>query len=145
MVNDNMNVNDAYEQLLNNTAERVIENNLEDVYMGDVEIVPTNANVLIKPYIRNPYRYIETTESGIIVGMESSKTYKSNETGEVEKNNDIVKCGQVINVGPDCKNVKVGDDVLFTAFDELVLPFRKKGYVMVSETRLICRLIRKDK
>lgn len=138
-----MNVNDAYEKLLNNTAERVIENNMEDIYIGDAEIIPTNANVLVLPYIRNPYRYIETTESGIIVGVESSKTYKSNDTGEIEKNNEIVKCGKVVAIGPDCKNVNIGDDVLFTGFDELVIPFRKKGYVMVSELRLICRIIRK--
>ena len=140
-----MELNNAYENLLNNTAETVIENNLEDVYMGDAEIIPTNANILVKPYLKNPYRYIETTESGLIVGIESSKTYKSNETGEIEKNNDLVKCGKVISIGPDCKNVNVGDDVFFTAFDELILPFRKKGYVMVSEMRLICRIIRKDK
>lgn len=138
-----MEMNDAYEQLLNEKAERVIENNTEDIYIGEAEIIPTNANVLAQPYVRNPYRYIETTESGLIVGVESSKTYKSNETGEIEKNNDVVKCAKVIAVGPDCKNVNVGDDIFFTAFEELVLPFRKKGYVVVSELRLICRIVRK--
>lgn len=138
-----MEVNDSYEQLLNNTAEKVIENNLEDVYMGPATIIPTNANVLVEPYVRSPYRYIETTESGLIVGVESSKTYKSNETGEIEKNNDVIRCGKVIAIGPDCKNVEIGDDVFFTAFEELKLPFRKKGWVMVSELRLICRIVRK--
>lgn len=138
-----MNVNDAYDQLLNDKAERVIENNLEDVYMGDAIIIPTNANILVQPYVRNPYRYIETTESGLIVGLESSKTYKSNDTGEVEQNNEVIKCGKVLQIGPDCKNVHIGDDVFFTAFDELKLPFRKKGWVMVSEMRIICRIVRK--
>lgn len=138
-----MEVNDAYEKLLNATAEKVIENNTEDVYMGDAIIIPTNANILVQPYIRNPYRYIERTESGLIVGIESSKTYKSNETGEVEQNNDVIKCGKVLQIGPDCKNVHIGDDVFFTAFDELKLPFRKKGWVMVSEMRIICRIVRK--
>lgn len=138
-----MEMNSAFENLLNDTAERIIENNIEDIYIGDANIIPTNANVLVEPYIRNPYRYIETTSSGLIVGAESSKTHKSNETGEIEKNNQIVKCGRVIAIGPDCKNVEIGDDVFFTAFDELVLPFRKKGWVMVSEMRLICRIVRK--
>lgn len=138
-----MEVNDAYEKLLNATAEKVIENNTEDVYMGDAIVIPTNANILVQPYVRNPYRYIERTESGLIVGIESSKTYKSNETGEVEQNNDVIKCGKVLQIGPDCKNVHIGDDVFFTAFDELKLPFRKKGWVMVSEMRIICRIVRK--
>lgn len=138
-----MEMNNAFENLLNDTAERIIENNIEDVYIGPATIIPTNANVLVEPYVRNPYRYMETTASGLIVGAESSKTYKSNETGEIEKNNEVVRCGKVIAIGPDCKNVEVGDDVLFTAFDELVIPFRKKGWVMVSEMRLICRIVRK--
>lgn len=139
-----MEMNNAYEQLLNNTAETIIENNIEDVYMGDAQIIPVNANILAEPYVRNPYRYIETTESGLIVGIESSKTYKSNETGEIEKNNELVRCAKVLEVGPDCKNVKVGDDIFFTAFEELKLPFRKKGWIMVSETRIICRIVRKN-
>lgn len=139
-----MDVNNAFENLLNDTAERIIENNIEDVYTGPATIIPANANILVEPYIRNPYRYIETTESGLIVGVESSHTYKSNETGEIEKNNDVVRCGKVIAIGPACKNVEIGDDIFFTAFEELKLPFRKKGWIMVSETRIICRIVRKE-
>ena len=138
-----MEVIDGFEEMLNDTAKTIIENNMEDVCMDDVEIIPTNANVLIKPYIRNPYRYIETTESGLIVGIESSKTYKSNETGEVEQNNEVVRCGKAIAVGPDCKNVNVGDDVYYTTYSQAVVPFRKKGYVIVGENLLICRIVKK--
>lgn len=139
-----MEMNNAFENLLNDTAERIIENNIEDVYMGDAEVIPVNANILVEPYIRNPYRYIETTSSGLIVGAESSKTYKSNETGEIVQNNDMIKCGKVLKIGPACKNVEVGDDIFFTTFEELKLPFRKKGWIMVSETRIICRIVRKN-
>ena len=95
-----MEVIDEFEGMLNDTAKTIVENNMEDVCMDDVEVIPTNANVLIQPYIRNPYRYIETTASGLIVGIESSKTYKSNETGEIEQNNEVIKCGKVLAVGP---------------------------------------------
>lgn len=138
-----MKVLDEFSQLMDNTATTIIENNLEDVCMDDVQIIPTNANVLIQPYIRNPYRYIETTESGLIVGIESSKTYKSNETGEVEMNQEVVKCGKVIAVGPSCKNVNVGDDVFYTTYSQAVVPFRKKGYVIVGENLLMCRIVKK--
>lgn len=140
---DNMEVINEFEGMLNDTAKTIIENNMEDVCMDDVEIVPTNANVLVQPYIRNPYRYIETTASGLIVGVESSKTYKSNETGEIEQNNEVIKCGKVLAVGPACKNVNVGDDVYYTTYSEAKLPFRKKGYVIVGEGLLICRIVKK--
>ena len=132
-----------FEEMLNDTAKTILENNMEDVCMDDVEVIPTNANVLIKPYIRNPYRYIETTASGLIVGVESSKTYKSNETGEIEQNNEVVKCGKVLAVGPSCKNVNVGDDVYYTTYSQAIVPFRKKGYVIVGENLLICRIVKK--
>ncbi len=139
-----MEVINEFEGMLNDTAKTIVENNMEDVCMDEVEVIPTNANVLIQPYIRNPYRYIETTASGLIVGIESSKTYKSNETGEIEQNNEVIKCGKVLAVGPACKNVNVGDDVYYTTYSEAKLPFRKKGYVIVGEGLLICRIIKKD-
>lgn len=139
-----MEVINEFEQMLNDTARTIVENNMDGVDMSDVEIIPVNTNVLIQPYIQNPYRYIETTASGLIVGVESSKTYKSNETGEIEQNNEVIKCGKVLAVGPACKNVNVGDDVYYTTYSEAKLPFRKKGYVIVSEGLLICRIVKKS-
>ena len=127
MVNDNTEMINEFEEMLSETAKTIVENNIEDVYTGDVDIIPINNNVLIEPYVRNPYRNIETTASGLIVGIESSKTYKSNETGEIEKNTEVIKCGKVLSVGPLCKNVEVGDDVFYTTYSEGKLPFRKKG------------------
>jgi len=138
-----MEVMNEFSQMLENTAKTIVENNMDGVYTGEVDLVPLNANVLIKPYIQNPYRYIETTASGLIVGVESSKTYKSNETGEIEQNTEVIKCGEVIAVGPNCKNVNVGDDVFYTTYSEAKIPFRKKGYVIVGEGLLICRMIKK--
>lgn len=139
-----MEVIDEFEGMLNDTAKTIVENNMEDVCMDEVEVIPTNANVLIQPYIRNPYRYIETTASGLIVGIESSKTYKSNETGEIEQNNEVIKCGKVLAVGPACKNVNVGDDVYYTTYSQAIVPFRKKGYVIVGENLLVCRIVKKN-
>lgn len=139
----NMEVINEFENMLNDTAKTIVEKNMEDVCMDDVDIIPVNANVLIQPYVRNPYRYIETTASGLIVGIESSHNYKSNETGEIEQNNEVIKCGKVLAVGPACKNVEVGDDVYYTTYSEAKLPFRKKGYVIVGEQLLICRIKRK--
>ena len=140
-----MEVINEFEKMLNDTAKTIVDNNMEDVCMDKVDIIPVNNNVLIKPYIKNPYRYIETTSSGLIVGVESSKTYKSNETGEIEQNTVVVKCGKVLAVGPACQNVEVGDDVYYTTYSEAKLPFRKKGYVIVGEGLLICRIAKPKK
>ena len=139
-----MEVINEFEKMLNDTAKTIVENNMDRVDMSEVDVIPVNNNVLIQPYLQNPYRYIETTASGLIVGVESSKTYKSNETGEIEQNNEVVKCGKVLAVGPACKNVNVGDDVYYTTYSEAKLPFRKKGYVIVGEGLLICRIVQKD-
>jgi len=138
-----MEVINEFSQMLEDTAKTIVENNMDGVCMDEVEIIPTNANVLIQPYLQNPYRYIETTASGLIVGIESSKTYKSNETGEIEQNNEVIKCGKVLAVGPACKNVEVGDDVFYTTYSQAIIPFRKKGYVIVGEGLLICRIVKK--
>ncbi len=134
---------DKMEELLQDNATTIIENNLDGIYEGECELIPCNATVVIKPYDVNPYRKIDTTASGLIIGIESDKTYKSNETGEIEQNNEVIRCGKVIAVGPACKNVEVGDDVYFTTFSMTVIPFRKQGLVAVTENLLICRIIRK--
>ncbi len=138
-----MEVINEFEKMLNDTAKTIVENNMEGVCMDEVDVIPVNNNVLIQPYIQNPYRYIETTASGLIVGVESSHTYKSNETGEIEQNDQVIRTGKVIAVGPDCKNVKVGDDVFYTTYSMTPIPFRKKGYVIVGEGLLICRIVKK--
>lgn len=140
-----MEVINEFENMLKDTANTIVENNMEGVCFDEVDIIPVNTNVLIQPYIQNPYRHIETTASGLIVGVESSKTYKSNETGEIEQNKEVVKCGKVIAVGPACKNVEVGDDVYYTTYSEAKLPFRKKGYVIVGEGLLVCRITKPKK
>ena len=100
------------EELLKDSAENIIENNIEGIYDGPATVIPCNAAILVKPYDVNPYRKIDTTASGLIVGVESDKTYKSNETGEIEMSHEVVKCGKVLAVGDACKSVEVGDDVI---------------------------------
>jgi hypothetical protein len=54
--------------------------NIKNINTDVVDIVPVNTGVLLQFYDENPYRMIETTETGLIVGIESTKRYKSNET-----------------------------------------------------------------
>ena len=131
------------EKLLEETANNIVENNIEGIYEGNCEIVPCNMNVIIKPYEVNPYRKVDKTASGLIVGIESDKTYKSNETGEITENEQIIRVGRVVYAGPKCENVQIGDDVFYTTYSMTPIPFRKEGLVVVSEGLLIARVIRK--
>lgn len=114
-----------------------------DIKTDDVDIIPCNTGVLIKFYDKNPYRAIEKTQSGLIVGMESTKMYKSNETGEMEFNDEVVSCAKVITVGPKCQNVEEGDDVYVVRHIATPLPYRKAGLFVISEQNIICRIVKK--
>lgn len=121
-----------------NLNEKLIKET--DIIVEDVEIIPCNTSVLIKFYDKNPYRAIEKTQSGLIVGMESTKMYKSNETGEMEFNDEVVSCAKVIAVGPKCQNVEIGDDVYCIRHIATPVPFRKMSYFMISEQNIMCSI-----
>ena len=84
----------------------------------------------------HPYRKKKKVDDGV--------DYLINKVqGEIEQNNQIIKVGKVLKAGPACKNVEIGDDVFYTTFSETKIPFRKKGFVVVGENLIICRIIRK--
>lgn len=134
----------AMEELLKDSAENIIENNIENINTDEVDLIPINNVVIIKPYEVNPYRKIDTTASGLIIGIESDKTYKSNETGEIEANQAVIRVGKVVARGSKCENVEIGDDVFFTTYSMTPIPFRKQGLVAVGEGLLICRVVKKN-
>lgn len=127
-----------------NISDSIIKKNTNNINTDEVEIIPCNLSVLIKFYEDNPYRMVEKTSSGLIVGVESTKKHKSNETGEMENNEEVIACAKVIAVGPRCENVKVGEDVFVVKYIANPVPFRKKGYYMVSESNIMCRIVKKD-
>lgn len=114
-----------------------------DIISEDVDIIPCNTGVLIKFYDKNPYRALEKTQSGLIVGMESTKMYKSNETGEMEFNDEVVSCAKVIAVGSKCQNVEIGDDVYVIRHIANPLPFRKMQYYVINEQNIMVRIVKK--
>ena len=126
---------------MKNLNEKLI-NDL-DINTEDVDIIPCNTGVLIKFYDKNPYRAVEKTQSGLIVGMESTKMYKSNETGEMEFNDEVVSCAKVIAVGSKCQNVEVGDDVYVIRHIATPIPYKKMGLFVISEQNVICYIKKK--
>lgn len=114
-----------------------------DIITEDVDIIPCNTGVLIKFYDKNPYRAVEKTQSGLIVGMESTKMHKSNETGEMEFNDEVVSCAKVIAVGPKCQNLVGGEDVYVIRHIATPIPYKKMGLFVISEQNVICYIKKK--
>lgn len=121
-------------------AENILKHNTANINTEDVILTPCGMGVLIKFHEDNPYRVLETTKSGLYVGMQSTQRYKSNETGEMEENDEYVACAKVIAIGPKCENVQVGEDVFVIKHIATPVPFRKKGYYIISEANITCRV-----
>lgn len=121
-------------------SENILNKQFENIKSEEMEIIPCNTGVLVQLYDDNPYKTINRTESGLIFGIESNKKYKSNETGEIEENDEFVACAKVIAVGPKCENVQVGEDVYLIKHILKPIPYRKKGYWEISEQNILCRL-----
>ena len=124
-------------------SDTVIEKQTANIKEGEFDIIPCNIGVLIQYYDENPYRQIDRTESGLIFGIQSSQKVVSDESGEVEENEEYVACAKVIAVGPKCQNVQPGDDVYVIKHIAHPIPFRKKGYYMISEQNISCRIVPK--
>jgi hypothetical protein len=78
------------------------------------------------------------TESGIITDLGGmTPQYKSNETGEIEEEQQFIKVGSVIEVGHKCEFLKPGDVVFYTIASETMIPFFRQGFVVVNENRIM--------
>lgn len=130
--------------MIDEIGKNIIEKNTENINTDEVILIPCNTGVLIKFYEENPYRMIEKSASGLILGIEGTHRYKSNETGEIEENDEVVACARVIAIGPKCENVHVGEDVYLIKHIAIPVPFRKQGYYIISEQNITCRVTKND-
>lgn len=108
----------------------------EDI--NGLEIMPMFAYALIQPFDKNPFQQIKLSESGLITDLGGmTPQYKSNETGEIEEEQQYIKVGTVIEVGHKCEFLKPGDIVFYTIASETMVPFFKQGFVVVNENRIM--------
>ena len=101
-----------------------------------IELLPMGNKIIIVPYPRNPYRKI--MEGNIFVDYDG--TFKNPDTGEMSKETELISCGKVIEVGTECKYVKIGDDVYYANNTSYPLPFMSLGYHITSEPQIIAFL-----
>jgi hypothetical protein len=132
-----------YDQLQKSLSEKVTEQLNKGDKMSKVldglEIKPSGFNILVKPYLDNPYEQLEVRESGIVLDNGASE-FSNPDSGEDEKQTAAIIVGRVIEVGPDCKWVKEGDDVYYHFGSIVPIPFFRQGLQCVAEPRILMLL-----
>lgn len=108
-----------------------------DDKMETLEVLPMFNKVIILPYPVNPYKKI-ITNAGIIVEYDGS--FMNPDSGTKDKLQEFVKCAKIIEVGAECKYVKVDDDVFYDSRTTYPFPFLNLGYEVTSETQLVAIL-----
>lgn len=123
---------EKHNRLMEEYAEKLSED------LNGVEIMPMFNYALIKPFEQNPFQQIKVSKSGIITDLGGyAPTYKSNETGQMEEEQQFIKVGTVVEVGHKCEFLKPGDVVFYTIASECIVPFYKMGFVAVAEQRIL--------
>jgi len=105
-----------------------------DAKIETLEIIPMQNKVLLLPYPENPYRKI-ASKGGIIV--EYKGAFKNPDSGLDDTLVQGVACAKVIEIGPECKYVKPGDDVLYDSRTVYKVPFLSLGYELTAENQLL--------
>lgn len=98
-----------------------------------LEILPMGSRIILSAYPENPYRKV--VEGSIIVDWDGG--FLNPDTGEMDKSNVFVGCANVIEVGPECKYLKAGDDVYYDTRTVYPLPFMSRGYVCTQEQGIL--------
>ena len=111
-------------------------NNINDNIVN-LEIKAIGSGILVYTLAKNPFTKTEMI-GNILIDTSITPTYKSNETGEVEKEESFIHFGTVFDVGPECKWIKEGDIIMWTKPSEIPIPFYSRSIVQVPEQRVLC-------
>ena len=101
-----------------------------------LEMLPMGNKIIILPYPENPYKKI--MQGNIIVDFKGD--FLNPDSGEKDQLKSLVGCAKVIEVGPDCKYLKVDDDVYYDTRTTYPVPFMSLGYQLTTEPQILCIL-----
>lgn len=101
-----------------------------------LEILPMFNKIILMPYPTNPYKKLK--EGNIWVDYDGS--FQNPDSGEKDTLNQLVGCAKVIEVGPECKFLKPGDDIYYDTRTVYPVPFMSMGYQLTSEPQILCVL-----
>lgn len=123
---------DDYIKDVEEKAKSITEN------MNGLEIMPVFNYLIVRPYDQNPYQKIKVSSTGLIYDLGGHKPeFKNPDNGQFEEEENFITVGKVIEVGPETKYVREGDDVFFTKPSQTPIPFFKMGLVYLSEQRVL--------
>lgn len=97
------------------------------------EIMPLYSFVMIEFYDEDPYDK-KYTESGLKL---TEDVFENPDTGNLDKKEFPVKTAKVIDVGPDAKFVRQGDDVMVDSRTCRPIRFMGNIYFIVGEQNII--------
>lgn len=126
---------EKYETYLNDlsTEAEKINCNIENL-----QIKAILNYAIIKPYSTNPFQRIKKSESGLFTDLGGKKPeFKNRDNGRIEEEENYIHVGTVVDAGNECKYLKEGDTVMWTAPSEVPVPFFKLGLVLVNENRIM--------
>ena len=101
-----------------------------------LEMLPLYNKIVILPYPVNPYRKI--VEGNLIVDYTGS--FKNPDSGENDTLDTFIGCAKIMEVGPEVKYLKVGDDVYYDTRTVYPIPFMTLGYRLTTEPQILCVL-----
>ena len=139
-------IKDAAEKLREEQAEKEIKealfeaekNKQEEINkkLEKLELLPMMNKVILQAYPVNPYRKV--IEGSLIVDYTGA--FKNPDSGEDDNLKELVGCAKIIEVGPECKYLKPGDDVYYDTRTVYPVPFMSMGYRLTSEPQILCVL-----
>lgn len=106
-----------------------------DSKLERLQVVPLYTNVMILPYPQNPY--VNAISKGGVLLADSGGSFDNPDTGQKDTLKQAFTCGKVIEIGPDCKYVKRGDDVFYGANGARPVPFMNQGFYLISEQNIM--------
>lgn len=124
------------------TASKVFQDNIEEVTQEvidnskNLEIMPINSYVLVKPYSTNPYAKIKVSDSGLALNTTEHKIFNS-DRGEEEEAEMWERVGTVIESSPTNKYVKEGDDIFYRKGQSVPVSFLGLGLEVVAENQIL--------
>lgn len=102
----------------------------------NLEIVPINGYVLVRPYNENPYAKISVSEEGLALNTTEHKVFNTDK-GEEETPELWERVGSVVEVSPTCKYVRVGDDIFYRKGQAVPIAFLNLGMEVVNENQIL--------
>lgn len=130
---------DKFQESMNEKNKELEDSQNEVGYdVEKAEILPLFRRLLVKPFKQNPFQKIEMS-GGIITnaGGYTPHTQLNPITGKYEEQDQFIRAGLIVEVGPETKYLKEGDVVYYRKDTAVPVPFLNWGLISIDESQII--------